>query len=80
MKWNTFQLLASMLVTMLLGLKLTVRPDLSWWVVTAPLWIPFVTGAVSSMLIGAVKGYRQRRESELRLRAKLDGGKGGEKV
>lgn len=40
----------------LLVLKLTVRQDLSWWWVTAPLWGPLVVALALLALGGAIMG------------------------
>lgn len=43
-----------LILTLLLGLKLTVRPDLSWGIVLMPVWIPF---ALLGIMFSAVFAY-----------------------
>lgn len=46
--------LGGLLFAVLLALKLTVRPDLSWWIVTLPLWGVLAVLAALFVVIGAV--------------------------
>lgn len=45
-----------LILTLLLGLKLTVRPDIAWVVVLMPVWIPIAF--TTAMLIAAACAAR----------------------
>jgi len=68
LKTDTQPILAYLLVTLFIGLKLTHQIEWSWWLVLAPLWIyPLATFAVGFALglIGALKKRRRKNISTL---------------
>ena len=50
------------LVLVLLGLKLTILPDMAWWMISIPLIIGFVYNFMKGFINGLMEGHEDRKD------------------
>ena len=50
------------LVLVLFGLKLTIFPDMEWWMVAVPLIVGFGYNFIKGFINGMIEGHEDRKE------------------